>query len=204
MVRKLLSLDIEDTMKIIEDFLKDNGMRYEFKPLYTRYGLRFAEYKVGFLKKIKIINYDWGVEVKIPRSLKKLDSILSVYELKLPEKPKIRDKWDYVLELQIYEKKLEMAKKAQIFRMLPLLALILPIGAITKSIPSIACIIALFVLIVPTWRYGGSFPNFAVPSEWAMPILYPYYRAKVEKLSILANSWSIRKFRIKKDKDLSN
>jgi hypothetical protein len=66
MVRKLLSLDIEKAMEIIEGFLKDNGIKYEFEPFYTRYGLRIAEYKLGFLKKIKLINYGWGVEVKIP------------------------------------------------------------------------------------------------------------------------------------------
>ena len=181
MVRKLLSLDIEKVMEITEGFLKDNSMKYEFEPFYTRYGLRIAEYKLGFLKKIKLINYGWGVEVKIPRSLKRLESILSVYELRLPEKPKIKDRWDYVLELQIYEKKLEMARKAIMFRTPVTLALIL-IGAITKSIPSPACIIALFVLIVPTWKYGGSFPDFAEPSEWAIPILYPHYKAKVKEL----------------------
>jgi hypothetical protein len=181
MVRKLLSLDIEKTMEIIESFLKDRGMKYEFKPFYTRYGLRLVEYKLGFLRRIKLINYGWCVEAETPRSLKRLESILSVYELRLPEKPKIKDRWDYVLEFQIYEKKLEMAKKAIMFRTLVTLALIL-IGVITKSIPPLACTIALFVLIVPTWRYGGSFPDFAEPSEWAIPVLYPHYKAKVKEL----------------------
>ena len=74
MVRKLLSLDIEKAMEIIEGFLKDNGIKYEFELFYTRYGLRIVECKLGFLRRIKLINYGWGVEVKIPRSLKRLES----------------------------------------------------------------------------------------------------------------------------------
>jgi len=64
--RKSLSLDLEKATEIIENFLKCNGLKYEVKRYYTRYGLRLIKYKVGFLKKIKVINYEWGVEVVIP------------------------------------------------------------------------------------------------------------------------------------------
>ena len=179
MVRKLLSLDIEKTMEIIEGFLKDNGMRYEFKPFYTRYGLRIVEYKLGFLKKIKLINYGWGVEVKIPRSLKRLESILSIYELRLPEKPKIKDKCDYVLELQIYEKKVEMARKAIMFRTPVTLALILISAIIQLDLALFITLLCALAFLAPARRGRG---NLAEPSEWAIPILYPHYKAKVKEL----------------------
>ena len=52
MVRKLLSLDIEKAMEIIEGFLKDNSMKYEFEPFYTRYGLRMLEEVKAILLKL--------------------------------------------------------------------------------------------------------------------------------------------------------
>jgi len=179
MVRKLLSLDIEKTMEIIEGFLKDRGMKYEFKPFYTRYGLRLVEYKMGFLKKIKLINYGWCVEVKIPRSLKRLESILSVYELRLPEKPKMKDRWDYVLELQIYENKLKMAKKAIMFRTPITLALILISAIIQLDLALFVTLLCALAFFAPARRGRG---NLAEPSEWAIPILYPHYKAKVKEL----------------------
>ena len=54
MVRKLLSLDMEKTMEIIEESLKNNSIRYEFRDFYTRYGLRFAEYRLRFLKRLSL------------------------------------------------------------------------------------------------------------------------------------------------------
>ena len=50
MVRKLL--DIEKAMEIIEGFLKDNGIKYEFEPFYTRYGLRMLEEVKAILLKL--------------------------------------------------------------------------------------------------------------------------------------------------------
>lgn len=123
-------LNIEKIMEIAEKFFKCKNARFEVKRFRTRYGLRYIEYGLGFLKKIKIFSYMWGAEIILPRGFKELKSILSVYELKLPEKPKIKDRWDYVLELQIYEKKVGMVKRAIAIRTVMLLL----IGAFVENV----------------------------------------------------------------------
>ncbi|GEM_PF-6114573 len=194
MTRKLLSLDIEKAMEIVEDFLRRKNLRYEIEKYRTRYGLRLIKYKLGFLKKIKIINYKWGVEIVIPRGFKELEAILSVYEFKPLERPKIKDKWDYILELQIYEKKAEIAKRAIVIRML-MLATLLLVGVFVEIFwPGLGQFLFFYSLVLlpisllaPAHERASMLMDFAEPTEWAIPLLYPYYRVKIEKLKELHN-----------------
>ncbi len=163
MARKSLLLDIEKAMEIVEDFLRREGLRYKIEKFRTRYGLRLIKYKINFLKKIKIINYKWGVEIVLPRGFKELESILSVYEFRPLERPKVKDRWDYILELQIYEKKVEMVKRAITIRMVIVTTLLL-VGMFVKGfwsgLGSLLLLLAfLFLpisLIVPALRGGRS------------------------------------------------
>ncbi len=182
MSRRSLHIDIETAMNIIEDILERRGVKFRTKRFYTRYGLRKVEYRLGFLKRIRIINYEWGVEVVIPRSLKELDSLLSAYEFRIP---KVKDKWD-VLELQIYEKKLEMAKGAIKVRTSTLATLCLVSVFVEAFCPGLgwwmfdlALLLLPISLIVPAMRGGY---EFVEPTEWAIPLLYPYYKAKIRRL----------------------
>ena len=191
MARKLLLLDIEKAMEIVEDFLRRKNLRYEIEKYRTRYGLRLIKYKLKFFKKIKIINYGWGVEVVIPRGFKELEAVFSVYEFRPPERPKVKGRWDYVLELQIYEKKAEMVKRAMKIRISTLTALFL-VGVFVEGFwPNLGWFLFLLAflllpiaLITPALRGGG---RFVEPTEWAIPLLYPYYKAKIRRLKELCN-----------------
>jgi len=178
MSRKLLAVDIWKAMEIVEEFLRSRGIRYDFRPLYTRYGLRLAEYRVGRFRRIRLIGYEWGVEAVVPRGLEELESLLSVYEFK-PHFFK-EDGWNYVLELQIYTRKLEMSGKAMATRFLIVLALLALANAfrLGVSISMVACLLAVLMLL-PT---GRGMRRFEEPTEWAIPALYPYYRMRVSDL----------------------
>ncbi len=181
-----LRCDAETALRTIEDFLRTRHVEFEKKVFRTRIGLRKVEYKLEKGRVVVIVYLD-GVDVKIPRNLKELARILSVYEIREEKEIREKDIYDLKIDLQIYERKLKLAKRGIVVRVILLIILISVIKPILNaSTISFFLFLMLLMLAFPEVR---AYCTFAEPSEWSIPLLLPYYAKKVRELKERLNDF---------------
>ena len=123
-----------------------------------------------------VVVYLNGIDVKIPRNLKDLGQILSVYEVR-EEEIKKKDHHDLKLDLQIYEGKLKVAKRGIVIRTIILLFVIFFANPHLN-----AGMIALLLFLMLAFPEARSRFSLAEPTEWAIPLLLPYYAKKIREV----------------------
>ena len=170
-----LRCDAETALRTIEEFFRTRGLKFEKRVYYTRIGLRKVEYEFEKGKVVVVIYLD-GVDVKIPRNLKDLGQILSVYEVR-EEEIKKKDHHDLKLDLQIYEGKLKVAKRGIVVRSIILLFIVFLANPHLN-----AGMIALLLFLMLAFPEARSRFSLAEPTEWAIPLLLPYYAKKIREV----------------------
>ncbi len=123
-----------------------------------------------------VVVYLNGIDVKIPRNLKDLGQILSVYEVR-EEEIKKKDHHDLKLDLQIYEGKLKVAKRGIVIRTIILLFVIFFANPHLN-----AGMIALLLFLMLAFPEARSRFSLAEPTEWAIPLFLPYYAKKIREV----------------------
>ncbi|ADC65785.1 hypothetical protein Ferp_1637 [Ferroglobus placidus DSM 10642] len=177
-----VNAELSSIKSMIEEFLKSKNIKFKVKNFRTRFGIRMVEYRVGLLRRIKIVVYEWGMQVSFPKKFKELENVLSIYRT-YPPKLEKDEFLDRLIELQIYEKKLEVARKALVLRIS-----ISAAASIIIAFYSFLAALMFFLtfttlsLIFPAFRYYSPTNPFSEPSNFAVPVLYFKYKSKVEEL----------------------
>lgn len=171
-----LRCDAETALRTIEEFFRTRELKFEKRVYYTRIGLRKVEYELEG-GKVVVVVYLNGVDVKIPRNLKDLGQILSVYEVRGEEEIKKKDHHDLKLDLQIYEGKLKVAKRGIVIRSIILLFVIFLANPHLN-----AGMIVLLLFLMLAFPEARSRFSLAEPTEWAIPLLLPYYAKKIREV----------------------
>ena len=170
-----LRCEAETALRTIEEFFRTRNMEFKKRVYYTRIGLRKVEYELEGGKVVVVIYLD-GVDVKIPRNLKDLGQILSVYEVR-EEEIKKKDHHDLKLDLQIYEGKLKVAKRGIVIRSIILLFIVFLANPHLN-----AGMIAFILFLMLAFPEARSRFSLAEPTEWAIPLLLPYYAKKIREV----------------------
>ena len=170
-----LRCDAETALRTIEEFFRTRNMEFKKRVYYTRIGLRKVEYELEGGKVVVVVYLD-GVDVKIPRNLKDLGQILSVYEVR-EEEIREKDHYDLKLDLQIYEGKLKVAKRGIVVRSIILLFIVFLANPHLN-----AGMIALILFLMLAFPEARSRFSLAEPTEWAIPLLLPYYAKKIREV----------------------
>lgn len=189
--RRYISLKKDDAIRIVEDYFRFENVKYYVKRFYTQYGLRGMEFDLGLGKNVKLFFYKDKTYVVVPKRLKKLIELLQPYVVAEETKAKKYDEMDYLLDIQIYKRKLKYAIFGMVHFSLSFVILIAIFDFLHSGFVDLTTIIfssslgfTLSLIIPFDTESSLIFPYSHLMSPLenvAFPILIPYYLYRLRR-----------------------